>query len=38
MDVMYDIPSIEGAKRVTVNRSTVEGLSAPSVELLQKSA
>ncbi len=38
MDVMYDIPSIEGAKRVVVNRGTVEGKSAPAVEILQKSA
>jgi ATP-dependent Clp protease ATP-binding subunit ClpX len=38
MDVMYDIPSIEGAKRVVVTKGTVEGLSAPSVELLKKSA
>jgi ATP-dependent Clp protease ATP-binding subunit ClpX len=38
MDVMYDIPSIEGAKRVVVTRDTVEGGVAPAVELLQKSA
>src|SRR5208283_5225305 len=38
MDVMYDIPSIEGAKRVVVDRSTVEGASAPAVEILKKSA
>jgi ATP-dependent protease Clp ATPase subunit len=38
MDVMYDIPSIEGAKRVVVGRSTVEGSSAPAVEILKKSA
>jgi ATP-dependent Clp protease ATP-binding subunit ClpX len=38
MDVMYDIPSIEGAKRVVVTRGTVEGLQAPAVEILQKSA
>ncbi|HTX73348.1 MAG TPA: ATP-dependent Clp protease ATP-binding subunit ClpX, partial [Rectinemataceae bacterium] len=38
MDVMYDIPSIEGAKRVVVTRDTVEGRSVPAVELLQKSA
>jgi ATP-dependent Clp protease ATP-binding subunit ClpX len=38
MDVMYDIPSIEGAKRVVVTRETVEGVSAPSVEILKKSA
>jgi ATP-dependent Clp protease ATP-binding subunit ClpX len=38
MDVMYDIPSIEGAKRVVVDRSTVEGASSPVIELLKKSA
>jgi ATP-dependent Clp protease ATP-binding subunit ClpX len=38
MDVMYDIPSIEGAKRVMVGRSTVEGAQAPAVEILKKSA
>ena len=38
MDVMYDIPSIEGAKRVMVDRSTVEGSSIPAVEILKKSA
>jgi len=38
MDVMYDIPSIEGAKRVMVTKDTVEGGIAPAVEILQKSA
>jgi len=38
MDVMYDIPSIEGAKRVVVSRATVEGSTPPTVELLKKSA
>jgi ATP-dependent Clp protease ATP-binding subunit ClpX len=38
MDVMYDIPSIEGAKRVVVGRATVEGTIAPAVEMLKKSA
>ena len=38
MDVMYDIPSIEGAKRVVVGRDTVEGVTAPAVEILKKSA
>jgi ATP-dependent Clp protease ATP-binding subunit ClpX len=38
MDVMYDIPSIEGAKRVVVERSTVEGSTVPAVEILKKSA
>jgi ATP-dependent Clp protease ATP-binding subunit ClpX len=38
MDVMYDIPSIDGPKRVVVGRSTVEGDSAPAIEILKKSA
>jgi ATP-dependent Clp protease ATP-binding subunit ClpX len=38
MDVMYDIPSIEGAKRVVVDRPTVEGVTSPAVEILKKSA
>jgi ATP-dependent Clp protease ATP-binding subunit ClpX len=38
MDVMYNIPSLEGAKRVVVTRDTVEGGAAPAVEMLQKSA
>jgi ATP-dependent Clp protease ATP-binding subunit ClpX len=38
MDVMYEIPSIEGAKRVVVSRATVEGLAPPTVEHLKKSA
>jgi len=38
MDVMYDIPSMDGAKRVVVTRDTVEGHCSPAVELLQKSA
>jgi ATP-dependent Clp protease ATP-binding subunit ClpX len=38
MDVMYDIPSIEGAKRVVVGKETVEGARAPAVEILKKSA
>jgi ATP-dependent Clp protease ATP-binding subunit ClpX len=38
MDVMYEIPSIEGAKRVVVSRDTVAGLAPPAVEILKKSA
>ena len=38
MDVMYDIPSVEGDKRVIVTRETVENGSRPSVEILKKSA
>jgi ATP-dependent Clp protease ATP-binding subunit ClpX len=38
MDVMYDIPSVEGEKKVTVTRETVEKGSQPTVEIIQKSA
>ncbi|NLJ47588.1 MAG: ATP-dependent Clp protease ATP-binding subunit ClpX, partial [Treponema sp.] len=38
LDIMFDIPSMEGAKRVIVTREVVEGARKPSVELLAKSA
>jgi ATP-dependent Clp protease ATP-binding subunit ClpX len=38
MDVMYDIPSIEGAKKVLVDRACVESDGVPAVEILKKSA
>jgi ATP-dependent protease Clp ATPase subunit len=38
MEVMYDLPSMEGAKRVVVDRSCVEESSSPRVEVLKKSA
>jgi len=38
MDVMYDIPSIEGNKKVVVTKETVETGSRPTVEILKKSA
>jgi ATP-dependent Clp protease ATP-binding subunit ClpX len=38
MDVMYDIPSIEGNKKVVVTKDTVESGSRPTVEILKKSA
>jgi ATP-dependent Clp protease ATP-binding subunit ClpX len=38
MDVMYDIPSIEGSKKVVVTKETVETGSRPTVEILKKSA
>jgi ATP-dependent Clp protease ATP-binding subunit ClpX len=38
MDVMYDIPSVEGSKRVVVTKDTVESGSQPMVEILKKSA
>jgi len=38
MEVMYDIPSLEGAKRVVVDRNTVVDESRPIIETLKKSA
>ena len=38
MDVMYDIPSMEGSKKVVVTKETVETGSRPLVEILKKSA
>ncbi len=38
MDVMYDIPSIEGDKKVVVTKETVEKGSRPTIEVLKKSA
>jgi ATP-dependent Clp protease ATP-binding subunit ClpX len=38
LDIMFDIPSMEGAKRVVVTRDVVEGTRKPSVEVLAKSA
>jgi ATP-dependent Clp protease ATP-binding subunit ClpX len=37
-DVMFEIPSIEGRKRVVVTRDVVEKSERPEVHLLQKSA
>jgi ATP-dependent Clp protease ATP-binding subunit ClpX len=37
-DIMYEIPSISGKKRVIVNRDVVEKSQRPEVLLLQKSA
>lgn len=37
-DVMFDIPSIKGKKRVVVNRDVVEKSEKPEIQLLQKSA
>ena len=37
-DLMYELPSIEGAKRVTITREDVEAGRKPTVELVQKSA
>ena len=38
MEVMYDIPSIEGQKRVVVDKVCVEEAGIPQVEVLKKSA
>ncbi len=38
MDIMYDIPSIEGSKKVVVDRACVESDGTPVVEVLKKSA
>lgn len=37
-DLMYELPSIEGAKRVTITREDVDNNQKPTVELVQKSA
>jgi len=37
-DVMYDVPSIEGAKRLVITKDTVLSGKPPAIEVLQKSA
>ncbi|MDA3949704.1 MAG: ATP-dependent protease ATP-binding subunit ClpX [Spirochaeta sp.] len=37
-ELMYELPSIEGTKRVTITREDVENNQKPTVELVQKSA
>jgi len=37
-ELMYELPSIEGGKRVTITRDDVENSKKPTVELIQKSA
>jgi ATP-dependent Clp protease ATP-binding subunit ClpX len=37
-DIMFEIPSIEGRKRVVVTQAVVEKSERPEVHLLQKSA
>lgn len=37
-DLMYELPSIEGDKRVTISRDDVDNNQKPTVELVQKSA
>jgi len=38
VDIMYDIPSIEGEKRVTVTRDVIEKSEKPEIQLIKKSA
>jgi ATP-dependent Clp protease ATP-binding subunit ClpX len=38
MEVMFDIPSIEGKKRVVIDKDCVEEIGEPHVEVLKKSA
>jgi ATP-dependent Clp protease ATP-binding subunit ClpX len=38
MEVMFDLPSMDGAKRVVVDRGCVEESGSPRVEVLKKSA
>jgi ATP-dependent Clp protease ATP-binding subunit ClpX len=38
MDVMYEIPSIEGEKRVTITRHSIEGSEKPEIQRVPKSA
>jgi ATP-dependent Clp protease ATP-binding subunit ClpX len=37
-EIMFDIPSMEGRKRVTITREVVEKSYPPEIQLLQKSA
>ncbi|MFA7568206.1 MAG: ATP-dependent protease ATP-binding subunit ClpX, partial [Alkalispirochaeta sp.] len=37
-DLMFELPSIEGSKRVTITREDVENGQKPAFELIQKSA
>ena len=37
-DIMFDLPSIAGSKRVTVSRSDVETGTRPAIELVKKTA
>ena len=36
IDIMYDIPSLKGSKRVTVNREVVEKARKPEIRLLDE--
>lgn len=37
-DIMFDLPSIAGNKRVTISRNDVEGGTRPAIELVKKTA
>ena len=37
-DIMFDLPSIPGSKRVTISRDDVEGGTRPAIELIKKTA
>ena len=37
-DIMFDLPSIAGNKRVTISRNDVEGGTRPAIELIKKTA
>ena len=38
VDIMYDIPSIEGEKRVTVSKNVIEKSEKPEIQHIKKSA
>ncbi len=38
VDIMYDLPSMEGKKQVVITRNVVEKLEKPEITLIQKSA
>jgi ATP-dependent Clp protease ATP-binding subunit ClpX len=38
IDLMYDLPSIEGEKRITVTRDAVVKQEKPEIQVLKKSA
>ncbi|MEI6388922.1 MAG: ATP-dependent Clp protease ATP-binding subunit ClpX, partial [Spirochaetota bacterium] len=38
MELMYDIPSMDGSKRVLIDAGCVTGAGTPIVEVLKKSA
>ncbi|MDR1932322.1 MAG: ATP-dependent protease ATP-binding subunit ClpX [Spirochaetales bacterium] len=38
LDIMYEIPSVEGKKRVVITKDVVEKLERPEIQLIKKSA